>query len=171
MPDTIRQSTEYYQDDELSLDSPPLKARIVKATPSPTPPLLVATVFCQAPNRQNVSPSQSRIRKHLTDTRSARDLLKGIGYSSVRWTRLSQTLPKKQANRPWTLILIMTKNLAPGTSTYETLALSTRQLASPSPIVVSQCRQLLVLPPSNRPYLRCLARHPTKRPQLRTENR
>jgi hypothetical protein len=63
MLDTIQQSVEYYQDDDLLSKSPLLEARIVKATPSPTPPPLVTTLVRHPPSRQSVSPSQSRNQK------------------------------------------------------------------------------------------------------------
>ncbi|CAN9348076.1 unnamed protein product [Alternaria alternata] len=57
------QSVEYYQDDEFLPKSPLLKARFVKATPSPTPPPQITTVVRHQLIRQSVSPSRSRNRK------------------------------------------------------------------------------------------------------------
>ncbi|KAL1796489.1 hypothetical protein ACET3X_005029 [Alternaria dauci] len=48
------QSVEYYQDDEFLPKSPLLKARFVKATPSPTPPPQITPVFRYLPNRQSI---------------------------------------------------------------------------------------------------------------------
>ncbi|CAG5179001.1 uncharacterized protein ALTATR162_LOCUS8983 [Alternaria atra] len=50
----VIQSVEYYQDDEFLTKSPLLEARIVKATPSPTPPPLVTTVVRHLPSRQSI---------------------------------------------------------------------------------------------------------------------
>ncbi|KAG9189531.1 hypothetical protein G6011_06399 [Alternaria panax] len=57
------QSVEYYQDDEFLPKSPLLKARVVKATPSPTPPPQVTALVRHQPDRLSVSPSRSRNRK------------------------------------------------------------------------------------------------------------
>lgn len=54
---------EYYQDDDHFSKSPLLEARVVKATPSPTPQPHVTPVIRHLPNRQSVSPPQSRNRK------------------------------------------------------------------------------------------------------------
>ncbi|RYN57333.1 hypothetical protein AA0114_g2310, partial [Alternaria tenuissima] len=48
------QSVEYYQDDEFLPKSPLLKARFVKATPSPTPPPQITTVVRHQLIRQSI---------------------------------------------------------------------------------------------------------------------
>ncbi|KAI4956046.1 hypothetical protein J4E91_000256 [Alternaria rosae] len=54
---------EYYQDDDHFSKSPLLEARVVKATPSPTPQPHITPLIRHLPNRQSVSPPQSRNRK------------------------------------------------------------------------------------------------------------